>query len=158
MNALSRTRQLSLLGVMLTALLAGCTTTVTVVSDPEGAMITNRAGTVKYGYAPVQVEFDKKTLEATRDPADPQGCAQLQGFTATWPSGASAQTPTPQLVCDLRFGETILLKRPENVPGAETDLRWALERAQNRAKQAEAEKERLETYLNTPAFFFWRPY
>ena len=124
MNVLTRTRQLTLL--------AGCTTTVTVVSDPEGAVITNRAGTVSYGYAPVEVPFDKKALEATIDPTDPQQCAKIQGFTAKWLSGASAQTETPLYICDLKFGKKIYLKRPGSVPGVEADLRWALERAQGR--------------------------
>lgn len=155
MNVLTRTRQLTLLSLLSVALLAGCTTTVTVVSDPEGAVITNRAGTVSYGYAPVEVPFDKKALEATIDPTDPQQCAKIQGFTAKWLSGASAQTETPLYICDLKFGKKIYLKRPGSVPGVEADLRWALERAQGRALEAIREKERLETYLNTPAFFFW---
>lgn len=116
MNVLTRTRQLTLLSVLSVALLAGCTTTVTVVSDPEGAVITNRAGTVSYGYAPVEVPFDKKALEATIDPTDPQQCAKIQGFTAKWLSGASAQTETPLYICDLKFGKKIYLKRPGSVP------------------------------------------
>ena len=138
-------------------LLAGCTTTVTVNSDPEGAMISNRAGTIQYGYAPVDVPFDKKVLEETIDPTDPMRCAKLQGFTAEWKSGAKAQTETPLAICDLKFGEKIMLKRPKDVPGVEEDLRWALDRAQKRALDAERERDRLETYVNTPMFFFWHP-
>ncbi len=142
---------------LLIGVLAGCSTTITVTSEPEGAMITNRSGTIKYGYAPVEIKFDKKTLEASIDPTDPLRCAKLQGFTAEWKSGAKAQTATPLPICDLRYGETVELKRPENVPGLEEDLRFALDRAQKRALEAEREKERLETYLNTPMLFFWGP-
>ncbi len=156
MFSVTNTRGLAALACAL--FLTGCTTTVTVTSDPEGAMITNRAGTVKYGYAPVEVNFDKDVLEQSIDPTDPMRCAKVQGFTARWPSGAEAHSENPLPVCDLRYGETVALKRPQGVEGEEIDLRWALERAQRRAVEAEMEKKRLENYLNTPMFLFWRPY
>ena len=39
-------------------LLGGCSTYVTVNSDPEGASITDISGAINYGIAPVQIEYD----------------------------------------------------------------------------------------------------
>lgn len=67
--------------------LTGCSTYVTVVSEPEGAVITDASGSIVYGRAPLDVEYDTNEL---RHGAHPGQCAQIPGFTARWPSGASA--------------------------------------------------------------------
>ena len=69
--------------------LTGCSTYVTVVSEPEGAVITDASGSIVYGRAPLDVEYDTNEL---RHGAHPGQCAQIPGFTARWPSGASAST------------------------------------------------------------------
>ena len=38
--------------------LTGCSTYVTVVSEPEGAVITDASGSIVYGRAPLDVEHD----------------------------------------------------------------------------------------------------
>lgn len=139
--------------LLATLALTGCTTYVTVTSDPEGALITTPDGQTTYGYAPVDVEYDKSRLEATIDPTDPMRCARLPGFKATWQSGASASTDSPMPLCDLRYGGTVNLKRPKDAPNEEEDLRWALKRAQERANAERAERKRLENYVNTPMLF-----
>lgn len=154
-NLLHRLR----LGALLSALtltLAGCQTYVTVTSSPEGALITDPSGTVQYGYAPVDIKLNKDALEATIDPTDPKACAKWEGVVATWPSGAKAHTPNPMAICDLKFGATVQLLRPADAPNENTDLKWALDRAQQRAKSLEEENKRLETYLNSPFGWFVR--
>ena len=102
--------------------LTGCSTYVTVVSEPEGAVITDASGSIVYGRAPLDVEYDTNEL---RHGAHPGQCAQIPGFTARWPSGASASTDAALPLCDLRHGMTVRINRPKSAPGLEQDLQWA---------------------------------
>lgn len=131
------------------ALLAGCTTYVTVVSDPEGAAITDPTGAVAYGEAPVEIAYDRSELE--------RAGGVVPGYKATWPSGAAASTVSPLTVTDLRYGMTVTLKRPADAPGVEKDLEHALKNAQQRAKNAEAERDRLQLYLDSGWGPGWGP-
>ena len=127
---------LGVLGAVL--LLSGCTTYVSVASDPEGAVITSADGSETYGRAPVTIEYDRDTLEAN--------LGKVPGFVATWPSGAKAATEAPYVVRDFKYGAQIELQRPADAPGLEEDLRFALEQAQERAKRAEADRRRRQLY------------
>lgn len=91
--------------------LTGCSTYVTVVSEPEGAVITDASGSIVYGRAPLDVEYDTNEL---RHGAHPGQCAQIPGFTARWPSGASASTDAALPLCDLRHGMTVRINRPKS--------------------------------------------
>lgn len=128
-------------------LLSGCSTYVTVQSDPEGARITDPTGAINYGIAPVEIEYDKSELEGQR--------GMVPGYKATWVSGATAETEHPFVIADLRYGTSVLLKRPENVPGLEKDLAFALKQAQARADKAERERDQMQLYLNDS--WFWGP-
>ena len=128
-------------------LLSGCSTYVTVNSEPEGARITDVSGAINYGIAPVQIEYDTSELEGQR--------GMVPGYKATWVSGATAQTDNPFIIPDLKYGTSVLLKRPDNVPGLEKDLEFALKRAQQRAVQAERERDQMQLYLNDS--WFWGP-
>lgn len=131
-------------------LAAGCSTYVTVESRPEGARITDLSGSVEYGIAPVEVAYPTDELEARG--------GKIPGFRATWPSGAKAET-TAELVPAPKRGLTVTLERPKGAPGYEKDLEFALERASERAKRAEAERERMELYLDSRPYGFWfRPF
>lgn len=132
--------------------LTGCSTYVTVVSEPEGAVITDASGSIVYGRAPLDVEYDTNEL---RHGAHPGQCAQIPGFTARWPSGASASTDAALPLCDLRHGMTVRINRPKSAPGLEQDLQWALERAQKRARDAEIERDRMMLYMDHG--WFWGP-
>ena len=99
--------------------LTGCSTYVTVVSEPEGAVITDASGSIVYGRAPLDVEYDTDEL---RHGAHPGQCAQIPDFTARWPSGASASTDAALPLCDLRHGMTVRINRPKSAPGLEQDL------------------------------------
>ena len=83
-----RSAKFTVLGVLgAVLLLSGCTTYVSVASDPEGAVITSADGSETYGRAPVTIEYDRDTLEAN--------LGKVPGFVATWPSGAKAATEAP---------------------------------------------------------------
>ncbi len=142
----------AVLAVVFTAFLTGCSTYVTVVSDPEGALITDASGSIVYGRAPLDVEYDTDELKQR---AHPGQCPQIPGFTARWPSGAIASSASPLPVCDLRRGLTVRIPRPQAAPGLEEDLRWALERAQKRARDAEIERDRMMLYMDRD--WFWGP-
>ena len=89
MSPMRKHRALAGLAVLLLAAgLTGCATYVEVNSDPEGALITDRAGR-SHGTAPVSIEYDRDALEAAG--------GEIPGLIATWPSGARAETPVPQI-------------------------------------------------------------
>ena len=65
---------------------------------------------------------------------------------------------------DFRYGAQIELKRPANAPGLDEDLKFALSRAQERARAAEAERDRMRLYMDNtwfwgprfaPGFYYW---
>ena len=95
-----RSAKFAVLGVLgAVLLLSGCTTYVSVASDPEGAVITSADGSETYGRAPVTIEYDRDTLEAN--------LGKVPGFVATWPSGAKAATEAPYVVRDFKYGAQI---------------------------------------------------
>ena len=62
-----RSAKFTVLGVLgAVLLLSGCTTYVSVASDPEGAVITSADGSETYGRAPVTIEYDRDTLAQER--------------------------------------------------------------------------------------------
>lgn len=81
-----RSAKFTVLGVLgAVLLLSGCTTYVSVASDPEGAVITSADGSETYGRAPVTIEYDRDTLEAN--------LGKVPGFVATCPP---APKPLPK--------------------------------------------------------------
>ena len=111
----------ALLSLSALLLLSGCSTYVTVVTEPEGAMISDPTGSQLYGYSPVKIEYDTDLLRN-------QG-GLVPGYRATWQSGATAQTESPFYINDLQYGATVKLVRPEGAPGLEKDLDFALKRS-----------------------------
>ena len=105
-----RSAKFAVLGVLgAVLLLSGCTTYVSVASDPEGAVITSADGSETYGRAPVTIEYDRDTLEAN--------LGKVPGFVATWPSGAKAATAAG---CTAHFSARafgIFLKAVHGTPG-----------------------------------------
>ena len=77
----------ALLSLSALLLLSGCSTYVTVITEPEGAMISDPTGSQLYGYSPVEIEYDTDLLRN-------QG-GLVPGYRATWQSGATAQTESP---------------------------------------------------------------
>ncbi|MCF0253352.1 MAG: hypothetical protein HUK26_03345 [Duodenibacillus sp.] len=121
---------------------AGCSTVVGFESDVSGARVVSRNG-ADYGTAPSAVRFDKSALDALRW-AD--GCARLPGVVYTWPSGATAESPHPIVLCGSPSLHTVYVKRPGDQPGMEEDLRVALAIERRRAEIAEAEARAAEAH------------
>jgi hypothetical protein len=113
--------------------LTGCASNqlaVTYYSDPEGAVLYQNG--VNFGYTPVTLYYTLSEEQLKR-----RGTMRLQELYARWASGASA---TANVTADLgKFGlhHTFMFKRP-NVPGLDTDMRFALELARTRAAQRQA--------------------
>ena len=114
-------------------LAGGCASayTVNVTASPAGATISQSDGSV-VGQAPVTLNYN----------ADPQfmsgGCFRAMGLTATWTSGARAQTDSVLRLCQQGHVYNVHLERPANVPGLQADLQVALMR-----ERAKLEKERI---------------
>lgn len=133
--------------------LGGCTTYVTVESNPEGATITDLRDNRVFGTAPVSIPYKTKELRAMRKD---EGSAKIPGFMATWPSGAKAQSKSPIVLDDLYDNKTvIMIERPEKAPDLVKDLDFALKQAQKRADEAQKEEERLRREREYSPWWGW---
>ena len=101
------------------ALLCGCTTTVTFTSDIEGATVTTAEGRV-YGLTPVSVQFSNDALDRTKDI---DGCARIMGVTYKWPSGATVSSPNPIVLCGDSMSYVLRYDRPSDAPDLEKTCR-----------------------------------
>lgn len=112
--------QLVFLAALL-GLLSGCASTLNVTyhSDPSGAVIYS--DNQRIGYTPVALEY--KVTDEDRK----RGYMILQGTSVRWPSGAFANISS--LRADLKNGslQQFTFNRPDNYPGREADVRFALE-------------------------------
>lgn len=144
---------LRLLSILLiVSVLSGCSTTVEFISDIEGASVTALTGE-NYGVTPVSVSYDNDQLDDSRDL---DGCARITGVTYRWPSGATASSDNPIVLCGSKGQYTVRLNRPEDAPGAEIDLKNALLRMRARQKELEIELERERLYSDH--FFMMGPF
>lgn len=112
----------SLIGLIVALLvLTGCASSlsVTYYSDPPGAVLYQ--GQQRFGHTPVTLNYQIREEDRKR------GYMTLQDPTVRWASGASASIPS--LKADLSIGtnQQFTFMRPDNVPGREADVRFALE-------------------------------
>jgi hypothetical protein len=123
--------------VILSILVTGCSTTlnVTYSSDPPGAVLYQ--GEQRFGYTPTTLRYQVSEEDRKR------GYALLQGTSVRWASGASANISS--LRADFRIGlnQQFNFNRPDNYPGRETDVRFAieLERLAIMRRQAQAQED-----------------
>jgi hypothetical protein len=103
---------------------------------PEGAVITRADGSdpqisTKYAL------YSMSELRSHRV----NGCTQLTGYIATWPSGAKTSTGLIPW-CNLNANLDFTIERPKNAPNLEVDMQGGKNyRAQKRAEDAEYEKQ-----------------
>lgn len=109
--------------------LAGCVTTaqqpsLTLYSNPIGATITeNKAGAIPQ-MAPVSVIYNKGE----------QQCLNVLGFTAVWPSGATADTGVIEL-CGQHSAFQFVISRPSDAPNYHIDTQFAASLQMNQQMQ-----------------------
>lgn len=129
------------LAVLLVIALEGCATPpsvlwVTYLSDPPGAMIYS--GGQPIGYAPRRLWYP------ISDEADRIAHMKLAGVKAQWASGATAEVKFIDAYL-LRNGlnQKFTFMRPQNAPGRDADMRFALElrRIELLERQAKAQEE-----------------
>ncbi len=135
-----------LAAVFLIATIVGCATPgvrITVTSSPDGAYITSEGGVT--GLVPVVAFWDKKTLDGLG--RDANGCLLLQGFTATWVSGAATTVPILRH-CDKGTDGyySFVMARDMNAPGLDKDLQFALQVENARVQKQQADAAQAMAY------------
>lgn len=125
--------------LVLVATLSGCASqsTLTVVSQPAGAYITETETGKAIGTAPTVVYYDSKALTQYKDSS---GCFLVKGFNAQWVSGATATSPSLIRLCGSTSGAyTYQFSRDSNAPGLEKDLDFAMRQDSVRAQQQQSQ-------------------
>lgn len=100
-------------------LVTGCVTTqqapgLTIYSNPIGATITENTGSAIPQTAPATYQYNRGE----------QSCLRVIGFTATWPSGASANTGNIDL-CGAYADYQFVINRPQEAPNLHIDTQYA---------------------------------
>ena len=110
--------------------LSGCATapkqaTLTVISQPAGAYVTEAETGMVLGMAPVNLRYDIMAL--INSPAG-DGCWLVKGLNAQWASGATSTTgPVIRLCGPLYGGYTFTINRDPSYPNLEADMNVALQ-------------------------------
>jgi hypothetical protein len=101
----------------------GCSAnpTLTIVSQPEGAFITEKDTGNSYGLAPVTIFYDGNALSNFKTPED---CYLVKGFSAKWASGATSEI-NPIKLCGNLKKYYITLNRDPAHPDLEKDMQAA---------------------------------
>ena len=119
------------------AFLTGCAAPglrVTFTSDPPGAVLYQ--GKNNFGYTP-------QTLEYNISPEDQKrGLVRLIGVSVKWASGATAEVSPIDANLSMGNIHQFNFARPDNVPGRDIDMRFALELEKLRVAQQQANAQR----------------
>ncbi len=120
------------------SLVSGCATQakLTLISQPEGAYMTEKGTGQSYGIAPVSVVYSPSALEKSKWK---DGCYYVKGFEARWVSGVTA-SPDRIKLCGSPVGHyKFTFTRDAASPGLDKDLQFALQVKATRAQEQEAE-------------------
>lgn len=123
--------------LLITLFLEGCATQaeLTVITQPEGAYVSEAGSGTGFGIAPVVIYYNPQQL---RQSINAKGCFMVRGLEARWASGAVAATETVEL-CGSDVGYyTFTLSRPPSYPGLDKDLQMAMQIQSGRAQQQQA--------------------
>lgn len=124
---------------VLITVLSGCASqsSLTVISQPSGAYITETETGKAYGTAPIVVYYDSKAMSQYKDAS---GCFLVKGFDARWVSGATAVSPSSIRLCGSSSGAyTYQFSRDTSVPGLDRDLEFAMRLDSVRAQQQQSQ-------------------
>src|SRR5437867_9972665 len=101
--------------------IAGCANTlkVTYYSDPPGAVLYQ--DNHRFGYTPTTLQYKITDEDKNR------GYAILRGTSVQWASSAKANISTLRADLGIGYNQQFIFNRPDNVPGREADVRFALE-------------------------------
>ena len=128
--------------VMIVFLLSGCATqaSLTVMSQPIGAFITEKGTGKAWGTTPITVVYDSEALLRYKGS---DGCYHVHGFEARWVSGTVASLETVRF-CGSNAGKyEIQFNRDSAQPGLDKDLQFSvqLQILQAQQKQAKAAQD-----------------
>lgn len=133
----SAKRLITVFLAIITVMVSGCATQahLTVMSQPEGAFITEKGTGRSYGTAPVTLFYERAVLLNNKAP---DGCYLVKGFDARWVSGASASLEVVRL-CGSDVGNyNISFNRDSAQAGLDRDLQFALQLQTLRVQQQQA--------------------
>ena len=120
-------------------ILSGCASqsSLTVISQPSGAYITETETGKTHGTAPIVVYYDSKAMSQYKDAS---GCFLVKGFDARWVSGATATSPPSIRLCGSSSGAyTYQFSRDSYAPGLDKDLDFAMRQDSVRAQQQQSQ-------------------
>ncbi len=124
-------------GCLLIGLLLGACapsgTYVTMESDPSGGEYYASNGTY-WGYTPVRLYYDTSVSSGACHVRPCRGSryVTVQGGKVQWESGATTRIPRIRIDRHLGPDQALLFRRPEDAPGLDRDLQWALDLARAR--------------------------
>ena len=101
--------------LILAILTAGCASNLKMTYKSSPGLADIYESDKKLGVAPVTVEY------AVTEDAKKRGYLLLQGTSARWVSGASAEVPSVRGELQNGLSQELTFKRPENYPGLEKD-------------------------------------
>ena len=115
----------------------GCASqaSLTILSQPEGAYLTEKGTGKVYGMAPATVVYDSNALESFKGS---DGCYRVKGFDARWVSGATAGLDLITLCGASNGTYNITFSRDPTYPDLERDLQFSLQLQGIRAQQKQA--------------------
>lgn len=118
--------------------LGGCATqaSLTVLSQPEGAYLTEKGSGKALGIAPAIAHYDGQALLSFKGR---DGCYLVRGFEARWISGATASLENVRLCGSNTGNYNITFNRDPSGPGFEKDLQFSLQLRALRAQQQQAQ-------------------
>jgi hypothetical protein len=125
----------------------GCSKpTIIVKTNPAGALVTEINGRIQKT-SPVTVSYDLKQTDLKSD-----GCYRINGFRATWPSGATSQTSEILRMC-LENGRefAIEINRPASYPGLEIDMANAYQAQKLQIQQEQYRQQQIDRFNDSAA-------
>lgn len=125
---------LSFLGV-LSGCAIGTQATLTIYTQPEGALLTEKHTGTTYGIAPKTVIYNAAILHNIKTD---DGCFMVHGFEARWVSGVTSSLEQIRLCGSVVGDYTITFSRDPNAPGLESDMQFALQVQSVLAQQQQA--------------------
>lgn len=119
--------------ILMVLALSGCASTlrVTYYSDPPGAVLYS--GGVRVGYTPQTLDYNVSDEDKKR------GYSVLEGTRVQWVSGATAENKSIRANLANGLAQSLSYKRPNGVPGRESDEKFAIELQRAIAIQQQAD-------------------
>lgn len=125
---------------------SGCMkATLQVTTNPSGALVTELNGNAQ-GISPAKFSYDFKNEDMKSD-----GCFHVNGFKATWPSGASNSTDILRLCPKGGLDFTVNIQRPTSYPGLDVDLANSYQAQQLQIQKEQYQQQQMDRFNDSAA-------